>query len=168
MIESLIREFRRESKLTRRVLEAIPADRLDYRPHEKSMSLGQLAFHVAGSPGPVLAMLEGESFALEDMDFSFPLPGSKEEILETLEAGVEKVIAALEAWGEEGLAETWYFTREGKPLNEAPRAVLVRMILFSHLIHHRGQLTIYLRLLDVPVPSVYGPTSDVPDPYRRS
>ena len=164
--ESLIEELKQEAEGTRRVLERVPEDRLAWRPHARSMSLGELALHVAQVPGAVSGLLEGPSG--EAPDFSHrPEAGSGKELLDTLERGVAEATGRLAAWGEEGLAAEWRLTREGETLMALPRIGMVRSIMLNHWYHHRGQLMVYLRLLDVPVPAVYGDSADEEPTFAR-
>ncbi len=166
MLEFLLAELKKETKATLRLIQALPDDQLSWKPHEKSFSLGGLALHMAQSLESVLKFIEAGILAHEDMSFDFPEAESKDQILKTFEENAEQARTTLESWGEEGLLEKWKFTKGGETLSEIPRAMILRTVFFNHLYHHRGQLTVYLRLLDVPVPSIYGPTSDV-DPYDR-
>ncbi|UUZ94250.1 DinB family protein [Paenibacillus sp. P25] len=156
--EQLMAELKREAELTRSVLKRVPPDKLSWKPHAKSMSLGQLALHTAGVPGFVAEPLHEPIREVPVV----PLPeaASVSEILSVLDEQLAVAENRLLAWGEAGLAETWKLTREGVPILQMPRFDMVRTILFNHWYHHRGQLTVYLRLLDVPVPSVYGPSAD--------
>ncbi|UUZ79629.1 DinB family protein [Paenibacillus sp. P26] len=156
--EQLMAELKREAELTRSVLKRVPPDKLSWKPHAKSMSLGQLALHTAGVPGFVAELLHEPIREVPVV----PLPeaASVSEILSVLDEQLAVAENRLLAWGEAGLAETWKLTREGVPILQMPRFDMVRTILFNHWYHHRGQLTVYLRLLDVPVPSVYGPSAD--------
>jgi uncharacterized damage-inducible protein DinB len=159
-VAAILRELEQESATTRRVLERVPADKLSWKPHPKSMSLGQLALHVASAPAYVSA------WALQDtMDFSaggggLPSPDSVEEILKAHDEGTLKTRETLTAVGDDGLHRPWKAVANGTTIFEMPKAALVRSIVMNHVYHHRGQLSVYLRLLDVPVPSIYGPSAD--------
>jgi uncharacterized damage-inducible protein DinB len=158
MINAVLQEFENEAGTTRRVLERVPTDKLGWKPHPKSMSLGDLAYHVAGSPAVICG------WAAED-ETTFtgqapPSPKSTAEILAAHDAGVKTVKEKLTAIGDAGLQKTWTAKAGGNTLMTMPKAALVRAIVMNHWIHHRGQLSVYLRLLDVPVPSIYGPSAD--------
>lgn len=157
-IERLISELQQEAALTRSVLERVPEDKLSWKPHAKSMSLGQLALHIAGVPGAIAELLDEPVREIPVV----PLleAASLHEILSTLDQYVTLAETKLSAWGEAGLMETWKLTNEGVPILEAPRIGMVRMLMLNHWYHHRGQLTVYLRLLEVPLPSIYGPSAD--------
>ena len=160
MIAALLSELDHEAKTTRAVLRAVPFDRYDWKPHEKSMSLGALAFHVAQLPG-----WGGATLNTGDTDFTTmarpPKPASSEELLALYDKGVESLRSALKATTQDDLVTKSYTMRAGdKVFLTAPRVVYVRSIVLNHAIHHRGQLSVYLRLLDVPVPAIYGPSAD--------
>lgn len=157
-IAELLQEFEMEAATTRRVLARVPTDKLEWTPHAKSMSIGKLAMHIAVAP----AFISG--WPLEDT-FEFagdptPLPKSTDEILAVHDKGIAKVKENLTTLGDAGLKNMWTGMSRGKTLMKMPKTALVRSVLMNHIYHHRGQLTVYLRMLDVPVPSVYGPSAD--------
>jgi uncharacterized damage-inducible protein DinB len=161
-IEAILRELEQESATTRRVLERVPTDKLSWKPHPKSMSLGELALHLAMSPGYI-----ADGWALKEVvDFSAggggkpPAAQSTQEILAAHDDGAAKARAALTKLGDEGLHQKWKAVNGGTTVFEMPKAALVRSIVLNHSYHHRGQLSVYLRLLDVAVPSIYGPSAD--------
>ena len=159
MIDGLLAELEQEAVTTRRVLERIPAEHLSWRPHRKSMSLGQLALHVATVPGTV-AELAAADIVPEPPAFIQPEAATAAELIPTLEASVAKARQALGGFDDERMAAIWRLQSSGKDILAMPRAALVRAIMLNHCYHHRGQLLVYLRLLDQSVPSVYGPTAD--------
>ncbi|WP_199614331.1 DinB family protein [Paenibacillus alkalitolerans] len=154
----LIAELKREAQATRRVLERVPEDKLSWKPHEKSMSLGQLALHTASVIGGVAELLNESPREVPDVPLSEA--ASLGEILSALDKYAAIAENKLLAWGEAGLMETWTLTREGVPVIQVPRMEMVRTIMLNHWYHHRGQLTVYLRLLGVPLPGIYGPSAD--------
>lgn len=158
MCAAVLKEFDQEAGTTRRVLERVPTDKLSWRPHPKSMSLGELALHVAASPGVIAG------WCCEDVtEFTGekpPSPSSTADILTAHDQGVKTVKDKIGQLGDEGLQGTWTAKAGGNTLMAMPKAVLVRSIVMNHWIHHRGQLSVYLRLLDVAVPSIYGPSAD--------
>jgi uncharacterized damage-inducible protein DinB len=158
MCDAILQEFDNEAKTTRRVLERVPADKLEWRPHPKSMTLGVLALHVAGSPGVICGWAAEDETQLKGEPS--PIPTSTEEILAAHDQSVEKSKEILGSLGDEGLKKMWSAKAGGNTLMTMPKAALVRAIVMNHWIHHRGQLSVYLRLLDVPVPSIYGPSAD--------
>jgi uncharacterized damage-inducible protein DinB len=161
---TFIDELTREAATTRRVLERVPEDKLSWRPHAKSMSLGQMALHIAQTPGMVAELIAESRTA--PPPFQQAEAASRNEILSTLDQSVEGAKAKLTTWGDQGLMQEWKLEIEGNPVMVAPRVGMVRSIMLNHWYHHRGQLLVYLRLLDVPVPSVYGPSADE-NPFAR-
>ena len=157
-VESLLSEFREEVPATRRLLERVPTDKLGWKPHPKSRSLGELAMHVAG----VMGMAERIANANEFSPSGAPPapPATAEEILEVFERNVRASEEALGKLSEEAGKAEWRFIFRGKELFRKPRVAGLRTNVLNHLYHHRGQLSVYLRLLEVPVPVVYGPTAD--------
>jgi uncharacterized damage-inducible protein DinB len=158
MAGPLIDELTREAATTRRVLERVPEDKLSWKPHAKSMSLGQLALHVAQTPGGV-AQLLGQT-ECEPPQFRQPEATSRGELLAALDESIATAQSKLGAWSDSDLMAEWKLKRGGTTLMAVPRVGMVRSIMLNHWYHHRGQLLVYLRLLDVPVPSVYGPSAD--------
>ena len=158
MITALLQEFENEAKTTRHVLERVPSDKLAWQPHPKSMSLGVLALHVAASPGFLCGWAEQDVTQLKG-DPS-PAPASTEEILAAHDRSVTTTKDILGKLGDEGLKGMWSAKAGDNTLMTMPKAALVRAFVMNHWIHHRGQLSVYLRLLDVPVPSIYGPSAD--------
>jgi uncharacterized damage-inducible protein DinB len=156
--ESILMELDQEAQTTKRVLERIPDDKLAWKPHPKSFSLGQLALHIASVPAGVTTIVMQDS--VEAPDFSQPEPKSRQEILDTFSKSLETAKGNLTKMDDARLAETWSLTRGGKVVMSAPRAGFLRSVLLNHVYHHRGQLSVYLRMLDVPVPSIYGPSAD--------
>jgi uncharacterized damage-inducible protein DinB len=158
--QALIAELEAESPATRRVLERIPGDRLDWRPHPKSMSLGQLAQHVAALPGAMSRMAAQDGLDAATVDFEPEPAESSEVLLATFDASVAEARAYLAGLDEETATAPWTLRHGERNVFTLPRIALMRTLAFNHLYHHRGQLTVYLRLLDVPVPAVYGKSAD--------
>ena len=156
--ESFIAELEQEAGATRRVLERIPEDKLAWRPHPRSFSLGQLALHVATIPGNVSQLAMQSMTAVPE--FVQAEAESRAEVLDAHEASVEAGKAALASWTDPDLMEQWTLSVNGDVKMAMPRVGLLRAIMFNHLYHHRGQLLVYLRLLEVPVPAVYGVSAD--------
>jgi uncharacterized damage-inducible protein DinB len=158
MSSSFVDELTREAPTTRRVLERVPPDKLGWKPHPKSMSLGQLALHVAQTPGQVARLItESEC---EAPQFTQPEAKSRAELLSALDESVSTAKARLEGWDDAAMMAEWKLRSGSKTIMAVPRVGMVRSIMLNHWYHHRGQLLVYLRLLDVPVPSVYGPSAD--------
>ncbi len=158
----LLAEFERESAVTRRLLERVPEDRLDFRPHERSMSLGRLAGHVAELPMWAETIFAGDFDFAGRTDADRFVAADRAELLARHDEVAAAFRGALSERGDDELALPWRMLRAGALLQEMPRAVALRSFILSHQIHHRGQLSVYLRLLDVPLPSIYGPTADEP------
>jgi uncharacterized damage-inducible protein DinB len=153
-------EIREEAVITKRILERVPAAKLSWRPHPKSMSLGQLALHVANIPGSLTRLTQLNEFDASHADFSPPEPKDLGEIQATLEQSVRSAEEYLSAMTEKVAAANWRLTMRGKELFSKPRIAVLRSIMLNHWYHHRGQLSVYLRLLDVPVPAIYGRSAD--------
>ena len=160
-IDPIVMEIDQESKTTQRVLERIPGDKLTWKPHPKSTSIGQLAMHIAMGQGNLAALALKDTFDIGPTGPPAPpQPASTKEILDALSKGTADAMASLKTLSDAQLMTNWTLTREGKVLLSMPRAGFIRAILMNHIYHHRGQLSVYLRLLDVPVPSIYGPSAD--------
>jgi uncharacterized damage-inducible protein DinB len=147
LIDGLFQELDMEMQTTRRVLERVPDDRLGWRPHAKSRSLGGLALHVAMTPGSVAQLVSSPSPA-QVPDFA------------AMEQSVAQAKKALGGLDDAALLATWRLARGEQELLALPRIAFLRSIMLNHWYHHRGQLTVYLRELNVPVPSIYGPSAD--------
>jgi uncharacterized damage-inducible protein DinB len=162
--QMLLPEFDNEMKTTRRVLERVPEDKMGWQPHEKSMTLGRLAGHLAELAGWGAYTLENDSLDLAPGGVpSFkPLDSrSRQEVLDVFDANVKKTRAALEqASDDSAFGKPWTLQMGERVIFTLPRGAVLRTMLFSHIVHHRGQLSVYLRLNDVPVPSIYGPSAD--------
>ena len=158
--QPFISELEQEAKSTRRVLERVPADKLDWQPHPKSMKLGQLALHVANLPGAFARLGRLDTFDASQARFTPPMPESVDEVLSALETGVADARAFLSELDDQTAFAPWRFTHGERELFTLPKLGLVRSLMFNHMYHHRGQLVVYLRLLDIPLPSVYGPSAD--------
>jgi uncharacterized damage-inducible protein DinB len=159
MIDAMLQELDQETKTTRRVLERVPDHKLEWRPHEKARSLGQLALHVAMVPGAV-AELAASPSPVQAPQFSDPSPKSASELVPALDASIAKAKRAVGGMDDVTLMATWRLMQGDRELLALPRAAFLRSIMLNHWYHHRGQLTGYLRELGVPVPSIYGPSAD--------
>ena len=162
--QKLSTEFGREMDSTRKVLERVPLDRLDWRPHEKSMKLGRLAGHVAELVSWGMTTLSETGFNIQRKgDGSFEALAMTEDRSETMRRFEEAVAATKQRLADVSDAEMdvlWTLSFEGKTMAQMPRLAAFRTMSLNHLIHHRGQLSVYLRILDVPVPGCYGPSAD--------
>ena len=166
MIDGLLAELEQEAETTRRVLERIPEAHLSWKPHPKSMSLGQLALHVATVPGFVAELAAVDTIP-EPPSFVQPEAASAAELVPTLDASVARARSVLGGFDDARMGETWRLQSGGQEILAMPRAAVVRTIMLNHWYHHRGQLLVYLRLLNQSVPSVYGPTADE-NPFRQA
>ena len=158
IVEPLLAELDQEAQTTRRLLERVPGDKLAWKPHPKSMSLGELALHVATIPGHIAQLFANDTFELPS--FEQPSAKSAAELVPALDESVRTAKEALGSWNEQKFMVTWKLVKDGKVLLAAPRVALLRPFMLNHWYHHRGQLTVYLRLLNIPLPSIYGPTAD--------
>jgi uncharacterized damage-inducible protein DinB len=156
--QALLQELEQEAHATRRVLERVPDAHLDWRPHPKSYSLGQLALHIAQVPGMVAA-LAMESPA-RPPEFVQERAQRAADLVPALNESLGRAHATLSAASDETMSETWRLVAGSRELLAMPRVAFLRAIMLNHWYHHRGQLTVYLRQLNVPVPSVYGPSAD--------
>jgi uncharacterized damage-inducible protein DinB len=160
MLEPMLNEVREEAVITKRVLERVPADKLSWKPHRKSMSLGQLALHVASIPGNLTKLTQLDEFDASQANFNPPEPKDLGEIHATLEQSVRSAEEYLGSMTEKVASASWRLTIRGKELFARPRIAVLRSIMLNHWYHHRGQLSVYLRLLDIPVPVIYGRSAD--------
>jgi uncharacterized damage-inducible protein DinB len=165
MTEMFLSELEAEAPATRRVLERVPEGKPDWKPHPKSMPLGYLATLVANLPGWVTMTIRQDELDLNPPGKPRPIPPNlhtSRELLEAFDKGVAGAREALRQTTDEHLMTPWRLLVGGKVVLEQPRYVVIRDSALNHLAHHRGQLTVYLRLNDVAVPSIYGPTADEP------
>ncbi len=159
--DSVLSELDAEIAATRRLLERVPDNALEWRPHEKSMSLGGLATHLAQLPHWGTAILSGDGYDLErDATGHAAELTSRGDILRVFDRHSGEVRRALVESGDAQLAAPWSLSRGGHTVMSLPKLSALRRFLVNHLVHHRGQLTVYLRMHDVPLPPLYGPTAD--------
>ncbi len=159
--DGLLAEFDHEMGTTRKLLERVPDDKLAWKPHNRSMALGELASHLGNIPNWGQTILKGPSFDLADAPPNQVPRGSRAAILDLFDAAVRDTRALMNQSDAEYMGK-WSLKRSGQTAFTMPRIAAFRSFVINHLIHHRGQLTVYLRLNDVPLPSVYGPTADEP------
>ncbi len=162
IIDSLIVELTQESAATKKLFERLPENKLGWKPHIKSMSLGDLASHMVESLNWIAPVLDGDEFVFDPNDHKPWSAASKEEILHKFEKKTQKALKQLEGRDDVMMMKPWRFMMGGRVIFELPRAAVLRSMIFNHSVHHRGQLTVYLRMLDVPLPAIYGPTADEP------
>jgi len=162
--EKVLQEFDQEMAVTRRTLEQVPADRLDWKPHEKSTPLGQLAHHLTRLPSWIVSALNDDELDLAELADPSNLeeiPGPR-DMLELFDSNVQEARKALRRAKLGSLEDPWTLRSGEEVLFTLPRWSVVRMTVLNHMVHHRAQLGVYLRLLDLSVPKSYGPTADHP------
>ena len=160
MCETLAAELQQEAKTTRRLLERVPEGSFDWKPHDKSMSLGRLAGHVAELPSLIVPALTQDELNFAAGAYQPFFPSSTAELLEKFDQNINAAVGLLSGQSDERLGEAWRLGSGEQTFFKGPRAAAVRVLALNHVVHHRGQLSVYLRLLDVPVPSIYGPAAD--------
>jgi len=160
LIDGMLQELEDEARSTRRVLERVPDDRLGWRPHEKSRTLGQLAWHIAVVPGAVAELVTSPSPAQAPEPRPDPTPAKSAELILALDQSIAKAKKVLGGMDDATLMATWHMMKGDREILAIPRAAMLRSVMLNHWYHHRGQLTVYLRELGVPLPSIYGPTAD--------
>ena len=158
--DSLLAELKKEGNSTKKILERVPEQSFSWKPHEKSMSLGRLATHVAEIPHWTSDILSGDELDFASQPFVRHLASSNDELLKIFQENLDKAINALQNASDEMLKEKWILRRGDTVFFELPKIAAIRSFGYSHLIHHRGQLSVYLRLIDVPVPGMYRPSAD--------
>jgi uncharacterized damage-inducible protein DinB len=161
--QSLLGEFDSEMANTRRTLERVPEDKLSWKPHERSFALGRLAAHIAEAPGwsvPTIAMDELDISPVGTPPYQPFEPKSRQEILDYFDKQIAAAREAIAGASDDHLRKPWTLLAAGKTMFTMPRIAVLRGMIMNHTIHHRAQLTVYLRLLDIPVPALYGPSAD--------
>jgi len=157
--ESFIGELQHEAATTRKVLERIPQNTFDWKPHEKSMSMSQLATHVADMFGWYSHTLESDELDFAN-GYEQPKPADAKELVEILDKNVAAAIESLKKTDDAAFMKNWTLRSGEDVFLEMPRVAVVRSMVMNHIVHHRGQLSVYLRLNDIPVPAMYGPSAD--------
>ena len=160
--DTFIAELKHEAALTKKMLERVPMDKADWKPHEKSMTLGKLAVHIATIPHWV-----SDIFHIDEFDFTKHYKpqdtiSTQDELMKIFQERLDTAIADLEKMNDDDFKKMWVVKGGEKVYYNLPKVVAIRGWAFSHLFHHRGQLSVYLRLLDVPIPGMYGPSADEP------
>ncbi len=161
--QTILPEFDHEMANTRKVLERVPDDKLHWRAHPKSNTIGWNANHLAELPGWSVSILTQPNYDFAPVGgerYQSPKLGSRHEILELFDRNVAAARQALANVKDEAMGDQWSLLAGGQPIFTMPRAAVVRGFLLSHMIHHRAILTVYLRLNDIPVPALYGPSGD--------
>ena len=158
--EPFLMELQQESATTRRLLERLPESALSWKPHEKSMSMGHLAVHIGRLLQLLNSILQQDDYDVASSDFGIPEPDSRAGILELFDQALATAVEALKKQTDERLMALWRFRIGEQIISEMPRTSTIRSMILNHMIHHRGQLSVYLRLQNVPLPPIYGPTAD--------
>lgn len=158
--QSLLPEFDHEFAVLRTTLERVPDGKFDYKPHEKSMAMGRLAAHLTELPGWINATIEADELDFATGGSTPFVPTTTAELLAALDAALAKARPVLAATSDDTMMQPWTLRHGDHVILKMPKAVVLRSFVFSHMVHHRAQLGVYLRLNDVPVPSTYGPSAD--------
>lgn len=159
MIDALAMEYEHEAGVTRKVIERVPEDKYGWKPHDKSMTAGALAAHLAELQGwPPNTLVHGE-FKVDD--YKLFKPKSKAELMQAFDKLVADSLKAMKSGvADQVLMQEWKMTHKGQTILQMPKVAVIRTLVINHTVHHRGQLSVYLRLLGQPVPSIYGPSAD--------
>ena len=159
-MDPIVEEYKHETSVTRKALERVPETKMSWKPHERSMTLGQLASHLADTQGWTRSILEQSEFNV-GADFKPFKSTSTADILAEFDKNVASSLATMKkGYTMEKLMQPWSLKQNGQVVFSMPRIAVIRVFVLSHQIHHRGQLTVYLRMNDLPVPSIYGPSAD--------
>jgi uncharacterized damage-inducible protein DinB len=164
--QSLLAEFEVQAPITRRFLERLPEDKLTWKPHEKSMTAGELAFHLATVPGSIVRFVLSNPAQAPER-FVCPQPTSRDEILKAFDESVAAVRSELPKFDDASMHETWHLVAGGRELFAVPRMSFLRDVMLSHWYQRRGQFSVYLRLLGVAVPATWGPSADEPPVFMQ-
>ena len=158
--DTLLPEFDHEVGTTRRVLERVPENQWDWTPHEKSMKMGRLACHVAEMPMFATSIAKSDTMDFAKGDYKTIEAANRQQLLDAFDKVTSEARTAIAGLSNEEFMKPWSLQNDGKTLLSMPKAVVLRSFMMNHLIHHRGQLSVYLRLTNTPVPSIYGPSGD--------
>ena len=162
--QELLAEFEAQAPVTRKFLERLPEDRLTWKPHAKSLTAGQLAYHLALVPGGVIRGAQQSQIA--PPEFNFPQPESVAQVLETFDQSVATVREVMPGFDDGAMNDIWRIVLGDQELLAIPRQAFLRNIMLNHWYQHRGQFSVYLRMLDVAVPSSWGPSADEPAVFQ--
>ena len=158
--EQFTQELTIEASMTRNMLAKVPSGRADYKPHAKSMSLARLATHIAESPGWVNMIVENAFWDIDQHEYKPGKCSSAEELLQLYETTITSALSALAVSSDDELQQVWSLRKGDHVFTEMPRHIAIRNYVLNHQVHHRAQLGVYLRLLDIPIPGMYGPSAD--------
>jgi uncharacterized damage-inducible protein DinB len=158
--QALIAELKQEATSTKKILEKVPEGKFDWKPHEKSMTLGRLASHVAELPGFLNSILTMDEFDFAKGHYKAFHPKTPEELMNVFQQKLDEVVQTLQNTSDEQLYANFTLRNGEQVFATIPRIAAARSMALNHIIHHRGQIGVYLRLLDIPVPGMYGPSAD--------
>jgi uncharacterized damage-inducible protein DinB len=164
--QSLLAEFEFQAPITRKFLERVPDDKLTWKPHEKSMTAGQLAYHLATVPGGVVRFAQSSPAQVPEFA-GFQQPASREEVLKAFDESIAAVRDLLPKFDDAAMNEKWRLMAGAEEVLSVPRAQFLRDVMLSHWYQHRGQFSVYLRLLNVAVPASFGPSADEPPLFMQ-
>ena len=164
LVDPILAELDQEAEITKRLLDIVPEDKLDWRPHQKAKSLGELAMHLAVLQGNVAQLGNEDVRDVTDIPRSEPDATSRQQLLQTFSESLAKAKEIVDSTDDQKAVREWQLTKDGQTVISMPRNAFWRTVLLNHNYHHRGQLSTYLRTLDVPLPSIYGPSADT-DPF---
>ncbi len=165
--QAFLEEFEAQAPITHRYLERLPEDKLTWKPHDKSMTAGQLAYHIASVPGGIVRFVQTNPGQAPDFA-AFPQPASIGEISQKFDESVAVVREMLPAIDDAEMNETWRLMAGAQEVLAQPRWQFLRDVMFSHVYQHRGQFGVYLRILNLPVPASWGPSADEPPLFMRT
>jgi uncharacterized damage-inducible protein DinB len=160
LAETFLMELTHEAAGARKALERLPEAQFGWQPHEKSMTAGRLAGHIAEIPRWLGQIVGQHEFFMDPAEFQPNLPRNRTELLKSFDESLKAGTAALKGASDEALMANWKMKTPERTVVDMPRAAVIRAWVLNHLVHHRGQLTVYLRLLGAPVPALYGPSAD--------
>jgi uncharacterized damage-inducible protein DinB len=163
--QSLLAEFVIQAPITRRFLERLPDDKLTWKPHEKSLTAGQLAYHLASVPGGICRFVQNNP--AQAPGFNFVQPATRQEVLAKFDESIATVRELLPTFDNAAMHETWHLEAGGREVMAQERGLFLRDVMLSHWYQHRGQFSVYLRMLNVPVPASWGPSGDEPPLFMQ-
>jgi uncharacterized damage-inducible protein DinB len=158
--QSIIAELKQEAIQTKKILEKVPFDQWQWKPHQKSMALGRLASHVAELPKWITMSINTDELDFSKRGYKANVFESREQLLQQLDENVQEALSTLEKTSDAQLQENWTLRNGEHVIFTLPKKAVIRSMAMNHMIHHRGQLSVFLRLLDIPVPGMYGPSAD--------
>ncbi|GMV99850.1 MAG: hypothetical protein AMXMBFR84_09890 [Candidatus Hydrogenedentota bacterium] len=160
IVDGMIQELQHEAGITRRVLERVPMEHATWKPHAKSFSMGQLASHLADIPSWVKVTIEQEELVFDMASYKPFVAGSTQDLLSHFDGCLKEALGCMQGASNEVLLANWKLIANGATMFEMPRVAVLRGMILNHSVHHRAQLGVYLRMKDVPVPAMYGPSAD--------